>query len=224
MSTEVIGSGYNVSCGVVDIATSRGFSNRALIPADGGCFNVTAAAHELGHTFHLPHDYRNDSYLMSQGRYKNKLSKCAAEWLMSIRTSTAITGLTPAYSRRTSIEMLSPSLESQPYGVRLRFKLNDPDGLHQAMLVKNTLSLIACQRLDGSSSQTVDFVTTALSPKDTSVALWVIDARGNVTLLESFPVDIAALLPPEKPVSIPDPIWQRQSEKRLATLSPHTQC
>ena len=67
------------------------------------------------------------------------------------------------------------------------------------------MRLIACQRLDGSSSQTVDFVTTALNPKDTRVALWVIDTRGNVTLLQSFPVDIAALLPPEKPVSIPDP-------------------
>ena len=207
VSTEAIDLGaFGVACGVVGFATSRGFSNRALIPADGGCFNVTLAAHELGHTFHLPHDYRNDSYLMSQGRYKNKLSKCAAEWLTvnpyfnsNNRVDYSL------FKNRTSIEMLSPSLESQPYGVRLRFKLNDPDGLHQAMLIKNTDRLLGCQSLNDSSSQTVDFVTTALSPKDTHIALWVIDARGNVTLLQSFRVDIAALLPPEKPVSIPDP-------------------
>ena len=224
VSTEVIGSGYNVSCGVVDIATSRGFSNRALIPAAGGCFNVTGAAHELGHTFHLPHDYRNDSYLMSHGRYKNKLSKCAAGWLdvnpyfdSNNRVDSSL------FKKRTSIEMLPPSLESPSHGVRLRFTLNDPDGLHQAMLVKNTLNLVACQRLDGSSSQTVDFVTTALSPKDTRVALWVIDARGNVTLLQSFPVDIAALLPPEKSVSIPDPNLAAAIREQIGdTITTHT--
>ena len=139
VSTEVIGSGYNVSCGVVDIATSRGFSNRALIPADGGCFNVTVAAHELGHTFHLPHDYRNDSYLMSQGRYKNKLSKCAAGWLDVNPYFDSNNQVDyNRFKERTSIEMLPPSLESPSHGVRLRFTLNDPDGLHQAMLVKNT--------------------------------------------------------------------------------------
>ena len=202
VSTEVIGS----ACGVVPYGTSRGFANKALIPADGMCFNVTAVAHELGHTFHLPHDFRNDSDLMSHGRYKNQLSKCAAEWLdvnpyfdSNKRVDHSL------FRERSEIEMLPPSLESQPYGVRLRFKLNDPDGLHQAMLVKKSVNLIACQCLNGTSSQTVDFVTTDLSLKDRSVGLWVIDKRGNVTLLQSFSVDITALLPPEEPVSIPDP-------------------
>ena len=225
VSTEAIDLGaFGVACGVVGFATSHGFSNRALIPADGGCFNVTLAAHELGHTFHLPHDYRNDSYLMSQGRYKNKLSKCAAEWLTVNPYFDSNNRVDSSrFKERTSIEMLPPSLESQPYGVRLRFKLNDPDGLHQAMLVKNTLNLVACQPLNGSPSQTVDFVTTALSPKDTSIALWVIDARGNVTLLQSFPVDIAALLPPEKPVSIPDPNLAAAIREQIGdTITTHT--
>ena len=201
VSTGVIGS----ACGVVPYGTSRGFANKALIPAVGGCFNVTAAAHELGHTFHLPHDFRNDSDLMSHGRYKNQLSKCAAEWLAvnPYFDSNKRVDDSP-FRERSEIEMLSPSLESQSYGVRLRFKLNDPDGLHQAMLVKNSVNLIACQLLNGTSSQIVDFVTTDLSLKDRSVGLWVIDKRGNVTLLQSFSVDITALLPPEEPVSIPD--------------------
>ncbi len=209
VSTEFIGTVLRGgACGVVDYVTGDGFSNRALIPADGGCFNVTAAAHELGHTFHLPHDYRNNSDLMSHSRYKNKLSECAAGWLdvnpyfnsndSNNRVDSSL------FKKRTSIEMLPPSLES-PYGVRLRFTLSDPDGLHQAMLIIPSVELIGCQSLNGTSSQTVDFVTTALSLKDTRVGLWVIDTRGNVTLLQSFPVDIAALLPPEEPVSIPDP-------------------
>jgi len=225
VSTESIGTGlFGGACGVVDIATSRGFSNRALIPADGHCFNVTGAAHELGHTFHLPHDYRNDSYLMSQGRYKNKLSKCAAGWLTVnpyFNSNNKVNYST--FRERSEIKMLPPSLESQPYAVHLRFTLNDPDGLHQAMLVKNTLNLVACQPLNGSRSQTVDFVPTMLSPKDTSVALWVIDIRGNVTLLQSFQVDIAALLPPEKPVSIPDPNLAAAIREQIGeTITTHT--
>ena len=206
VSTEVIGTVLRGgACGVVDIVTSRGFSNGALIPASGGCFNVTAAAHELGHTFHLPHDHRNDSNLMSHSRYKNKLSKCAAGWL---DVNPYFNSNNPVdsslFKKGTSIEMLPPSLES-PYGIRFRFMLNDPDGLHQAMLIRPSVELIGCQPLNGTSSQTVDFVTTALSPKDTLVGLWVIDTRGNVTLLESFPVDISALLSTEEPVLIPDP-------------------
>ena len=207
VSTESIDRRF---CGVVDFVTSRGFINRALIPADGSCFNVTLAAHELGHTFHLPHDHRNDSDVMSQARYKNKLSKCAAEWLdvnpyfNSNDSSNRADYIHQTFRNRTLIEMLPPSLES-PYGIRLRFTLNDPDGLHQAMLVKNTVDLIGCQSLNGTSSQTIDFVTTALDPKDIRVYLWVIDKRGNVTILQSFPVDIPALLSPDKPVSIPDP-------------------
>jgi len=224
VSTEVIGSEFGHACGVVPYATSRGFANKALIPADGGCFNVIGAAHELGHTFHLPHDFRNDSDLMSYGRYKNKLSKCAAEWLdvNPYFDSNKRVDDSP-FRERSEIEMLPPSLESQPYGVRLRFKLNDPDGLHQAMLVKNNANLVACQLLNGTSSQTVDFVTTALSPKDPGVALWVIDKRGNVTLLESFAVDIAALLPPEKPVSIPDPNLAAAIREQIGdTITTHT--
>ena len=40
-------------------------------------------AHELGHAFGLPHDFRDDRYIMSYGDHatRSQLSYCAAEWL-----------------------------------------------------------------------------------------------------------------------------------------------
>ena len=52
-----------------------------LIPASGHCFNLQIAVHELGHTFALEHDFRDDKYIMSYGANPNSISKCAAEWL-----------------------------------------------------------------------------------------------------------------------------------------------
>ncbi len=40
------------------------------------------AAHELGHSFGLPHDFSNNTLIMSYGhQYKYRLSQCSAEWL-----------------------------------------------------------------------------------------------------------------------------------------------
>ena len=61
---------------------------RTLIPAAGGCYRWQVTAHELGHNFLLPHDFRADGGVM--GGRGNGLSQCAAEWLnLSIPTSTA---------------------------------------------------------------------------------------------------------------------------------------
>ena len=38
-------------------------------------------AHELGHTFGLWHDFRDDAYIMSYGGDPDRLSACAAEFL-----------------------------------------------------------------------------------------------------------------------------------------------
>ena len=51
-----------------------------------GDWNWFAAAHELGHSFGLHHDFRDDQYIMSYGRADRssaKLSACAAEFLSS---------------------------------------------------------------------------------------------------------------------------------------------
>lgn len=202
--------GFGELCGVQPQAGIYGWNEggAALIPA--GClegeFPRDTTAHELLHTFGLEHDFRDDTYIMSFGEELNRLSQCAAEWLDVHRAFNA--GQT-AFNEPATIEMLPPSLASPPNAIRLRFRVTDADGLHQAQILKadqvftpGNLEMIGYKRLDG-RSRTVEFVTTALVSKSPSVTLQVIDARGHF-IRQSFPIDIVPLLPPAKVVSIPD--------------------
>ena len=208
ISTENLGGSIldRFTCG---IGSARGpGAGRALIPASGGCLG--AAAHELGHAFGLKHDLRANPKLISSSYTSDWMitSFCAAEWLEAHRAFNP--GISPL-NRNTTIEMLSLSLASPLNTVRLRFKVTDPDGLHQAQLLTPDIvysdgeffGLIACKQLTGTSS-VVEFVTTELTPKSDSVSLQVIDVHGNFSWNEKFPIDITSLLPPPEVVSIPD--------------------
>ena len=46
-----------------------------------GNFPWTHVAHELGHAFGYPHDFRNGAYVMSYGDRPDRLSSCTAEFL-----------------------------------------------------------------------------------------------------------------------------------------------
>ena len=186
------------------------WGGRIIVPASGDCFDGVygrrVAARELGHAVGLLHDFRDDTYLMSYGTNRNRLSHCAAEWLDAHR---AFNSRQTAFNEPATIEMLSPSLASPPNAIRLRFEIIDSDGLHQAQIFKEdtvfapgSLELLNCKRLNG-IRRTVEFVTTELTPKSKEVTLRVIDVQGNFTR-ESFPIDLAPLLPPPKVVSIPD--------------------
>ena len=204
---RVVSYGRSV-CG---IGGDRGSAEgRVLMPASGECFNVKTAAHELGHAFGLQHDFRDDTYIMSYGTVRNRISKCSAEWLdvhpaFNIAQSTANT--------HTKVEMLPPSLAAAPNAIRLRFKVSDPDGLHQVQLLTQTLAgsakgsheLLSCKTLHGSISTTVEFVTTDLTPKNRYVSLQVIDINRNFSWREDYRIDVLPLLPPPEVVSIPDP-------------------
>ena len=122
-------------------------------------------------------------------------SPCAAEWLDGHRYFNTDQ---PYFNESTTIEMLPPSLTG-PQGTRLRFKITDLDGLHQAQLFTTVaylkghdLSILDCKSLDGSSN-IVEFVNTPLTlmadsislPVITdSVILRVIDAYGHFTQKE----------------------------------------
>ena len=206
ISSEILDGG-----GLCGQGGARGSAEgRVLMPASGHCFNVKTAAHELGHAFGLQHDFRDNTYIMSYGTVRNRISKCSAEWLnvhpaFNIAQSTANT--------HTKVEMLPPSLAAPPNAIRLRFKVSDPDGLHQVQLLTPTLTgsakgsdeLLSCKTLHGSTSTTVEFVTTDLTPKNRYVSLQVIDINRNFSWREDYRIDVLPLLPPPEVVSIPDP-------------------
>ena len=206
ISTEMISIGKDAAACGTGGGGSR--SGGVLIPASGHCFNISTAAHELGHAFGLMHDFSNNTYLMAYGS-QSTLSQCAAEWL-DVHRAFSPNQITS--DEWATIEMLPPSLASPPNAIRFRFKVNEPDGLHQVQLYTQTLSglakdqleLVAYKRLNGNSNNTVNLVTSYLVPKNKSVTLRVIDVHGNIAGSEAFPVDIASLLPRSRVVSIRD--------------------
>ena len=203
--TTYIDGGISNTCGRGSASIGRS-AGRVVLPADSYCFNSYVTSHELAHAFGLFHDTRNDKTLISNV-YTNwsdpmLTSFCAAEWCDANRyfnTSAA------PINGNTTIRMFDPSL-SPPNAIRLRFEVGDPDGLHQAQLVRPKASdtlLIGFKSLD-STSTTVEFVTTHLTvDPPTEVTLQVIDANGNIARHE-FPIDVSDLLVSSTPISIPD--------------------
>ena len=180
-------------------------SGRAVIRSDPSVnFDTGLVAHELMHAFGLHHSL-DHNYTDPQAPEIDWDSACRTEWLDVHRY------LNPTQRSHDvsvpSVRMLSPSFVSPPNTIRLRFEVEDDDGLHQAQLLRNTHDagvhlVVACKRLTGTHS-TVEFVTTTLLPKDTDVTLSVIDVHGNFTN-RFFPIDVASIIPPPYVVSVPD--------------------
>ena len=174
------------------------------------CLNWGVLAHELGHAFGMPHDFRGGSYLMSYG-YGGELSQCAARRFDVHHAfnpnPTHLVSLTPNSSK---IVMHPPSLDSSfPNAIRLRFEVNHAYGLHQAMLMTEEMvggngrtgSLIGCQQLNREKSSIVEFVTTGVTPEREWVQLSVIDVHGKKAS-KRFPIDVPSLLPPPEPIEV----------------------
>ena len=144
----------------------------ALIPAHGHNFErLGLTVHELGHGFGIEHDFRegiHGDYVMAFGR-SNRLSKCAAEWLSVSRFFNTKSRF---HNEPGTIQLLS----SQPYNqdiMSFRFKVTDPDGLHQAQLLVPTIlenpewagwgayRLFDCKRLNGTAGIVESVVRTA---------------------------------------------------------------
>ena len=245
IGNERVGRGYNEVCGVGDSHGASG--GHVLIPASGDCFNLKTAAHELGHTFGLQHDFRSDTYIMSFGRTPNKLSECAAEWLAAHRYFNTGQSQTH-FDTSTTIRMLSP-FAFPPYAIGLRFEVTDPDGIHQAQLLtpatirnqdQGQPKLLSCKRLNGETDTIeIEFTTNQLKviseygpevPLSTEVILSVIDVYGNF-ISQTFPIDITTILPTEtastpnrnRNINIPAPVPPPLTIREAFELDPFFQ-
>ena len=213
----------NVYLFVLDVSTATvdGFCGQgssygseggiALIPAPNSdrerergwsCFNVSVAAHELGHAFGLAHDHFRNATRTPSSHHTDGMgtSSCAVEWLDAHRYFN-IGRTNPDADEPTTIRMLPP-LPVPPYSIRLRFEVTDSDGLHQAQLHNSTGEAIDCQTTNGESAP-AEFVTSEVTEAPgNAVKLRVVDGYGNITE-QRYPIDLTALLTPEV-VSIPE--------------------
>ena len=182
--------------------TGSGGSGGGYVNIDGWYWRVLAD--ELAHAFGLQHDYRPDANAKRIQKFTNDpmlTSFCAAEWLS---VHPAFNPGQPVSTSRATIKMLPPTLASPPNTIRLRFEVTDRDGLHQAQLQIPDFvrysgqykHMVDYKQLNERHS-TVEFVTTALTPRIESVRLSVIDVRGHMSE-QSFPIDVASLLATEE--------------------------
>ena len=157
-----------------------------LIPAHGDCIEgeggIDLIAHELGHAFNLLHDFRDDTYIMSYGYGRNKLSECAAAFLS---VSPYYNGRTPKADKPATIQIVSGRQPPTTGDWTLRFTVSDPDGLFQVQFEhafpNNPAGIIECQKIQGTSSTRVTLTMPAgakLSPVN-NIWVRVVDNNGN---------------------------------------------
>lgn len=168
-------------------------------------FSLFTVAHELGHTFGLYHDFRDDRYIMSYGgRARGVLSACAAEYL-SLHThfnpAVPIAEGQPPTVDITSPTRYQPGTTSVPIQLRVR----DTEGLHQVMLIGNAMP---CRGSAGETDSDFEFnydgnfweggFSTLSDRSRHHLLIVAVDRTGNVSethafLTEISPYEIAVL-------------------------------
>ena len=212
IAVEISGSFENGTvCGIGGENKNGG---HVLVPASGDCSdNIALIPHELGHAFGLQHYFFNSDDIMSYGAVREdlsskQLSMCNAQWLSVhpyFNSDKVITR-----NENTNIHPLSAEYDVKPpHAFRLRFELNDPDGLHQAQLITSKSAalndssepeFIDCQVLSGVSG-IAEFATTRILD---FVMIQVIDKEGNYTR-RFYEVNSTVPIIETDAVLIPDP-------------------
>ena len=167
---DVSGGNINGSaCGV----TYGG--KRILIPAYGYCFNWITTAHELGHTFVLPHDFRSGRYIMSYGPGpQDRISECAAAWLSLNPYFNG--GRVSEVENGVKVERL-PSIAYPPENLHLFFKITDSEGLYHLRFLHLHTMMHSCKTLSGNQA-TVKFDTATVKGSK-RVNIQTVDRNGN---------------------------------------------
>ena len=186
---------------VVDVSTERIQGNcgiaqfdggPVMVPATGDCVQgdhgVDLIAHELGHALNLEHDFRDDSYIMSYGATRDKLSACAASMLNvnpffnQDRTVGNVSN-TPAI-----IQMLTPSTyPANEENWTLRFNVSDADGVYQVQFLLSVpgeaTGLVSCKNFNNIQNTTAEFdmPTGATIAPTNNVYIRVVDQNGYVS-------------------------------------------
>ena len=189
---------------IVDVSTERIQGNCGIAYFDGGPVMVAATgdcvqgnhgvaliAHELGHALNLEHDFRDESYIMSYGAAREKLSGCAASMLnvspfFNQDRTAGNTSNIPA-----QIQMLTPSTyPANTEGYTLRFSVIDRDGVYQVQLLLavpgETPSVMSCKDFNNTQSATVEFDMPTGSTRAPINNIWVriVDQNGYLTTKE----------------------------------------
>ena len=151
LGTDAVRQGNGAPVG--GVARSMGKAGgTAMFPSQ---FSLSTVVHELGHTFALPHDFRNPEYVMSYGGPRTaRFSGCSAE-ILSVHPY-----LNPAIPIESgpppTIELISPT--EYPPGserVSIQLRVKDPDGLHQVSIGVHGTE--ACRGLVGVQEAVVEF-------------------------------------------------------------------
>jgi WD40 repeat protein len=97
-----------------------------IMTADPNKFSPIYMSKMFGYAFGLDQDFRDASYLMSNGRKRKQLSKSSAEWLNKSRLFNPNQTF---FDETSTVEKLTPQEG------KVRFKVKDIDGIHQVRLL-----------------------------------------------------------------------------------------
>ncbi len=178
-----------------------------LVPHSVRYFTV---AHELGHTFGLEHDFRDNRYIMSYGwDERGVISACAAEFLA---VNPYFNPTIPIQEGQPpTVELTSPT--RYPAGsenASIQLRVDDPEGVHQVILFataggdnvgSGSSSLKTCRGLERETKVAVEFeydgnipfepASSLSEPAVHRIVVLAVDTYGDVSETEFFLSEIA---------------------------------
>ena len=119
-----------------------------------------AAAHELGHAFGLPHDFRKAKYLMSYGSRginRTQLSACNANFLSGHTYFNPDIPLGSGKNQTTINVTATRMYPGDAESIPIKLNLSDADGLLQVRIRGTNYSITNCHELDGVEDAIVEF-------------------------------------------------------------------